>query len=73
MKLSVKKTKCMRSFNKDWKNDYNWLVETTNSQEARCTICQSVFKIMYMGVVALNNMQIHIATKQRLEPQLPVL
>ena len=49
----VKKKKRMCSFNKDWKKNYDLLVETTNPQEARCIICHSVFKIGCMGVAAL--------------------
>ena len=35
-------------------NDYKWLKATNNPQEAKCIICQSVFKIGYMGVVAIS-------------------
>ena len=51
--LIEEKKKRMCSFNKDWKKDHDWLVETTNPQEAGCIICQCVFKIGYRGVAAL--------------------
>ena len=53
MEPSMKRMKRLWSYNKNWENDYEWLKATNNPQEAKCIICQSVFKIGYMGVVAI--------------------
>ena len=49
----MKRKKRLCSYNKNCKNDYEWLKATNHLQEAKCIICQSVFKIGYMGIVAI--------------------
>ena len=49
----MKKKKRLCSCDKDWEKEYKRLVATNNIKEAKCMICNSTFKIGYVGVVGI--------------------
>ena len=38
MEPLLKRKKRLCSYNKNWENDYEWLKETNNPQEAKCQV-----------------------------------
>ena len=47
------KKKRLCSYNNAWEKEYEWFAATNNPHEAKCMICNSTFKVGYMGVVAI--------------------